>query len=122
MATKTIVQVLCDISGEEGAETVSFAWDGKLYEIDLSSKERAKAETALAKLIERARVVGKVQGMPKASKRAEAPSSSADKGYDSAEVRLWWHEQYDKGNKDLGEPKAIGKLPTPVIEAFKAAQ
>lgn len=43
MAQRVITTLVDDIDGTEAAETISFAVEGKSYEIDLSEKEREGA-------------------------------------------------------------------------------
>jgi hypothetical protein len=55
MATKTVVSVVDDIDGSENAETVSFAYGGATYEIDLATGNREALAAALAPFIAAAR-------------------------------------------------------------------
>lgn len=48
MAEIREVRLVDDLDGSDGAETVSFAVDGKTYEIDLSEGNAAKLRDALA--------------------------------------------------------------------------
>ena len=47
MAQKVEVKVVDDLDGSEPAGTVSFALDGRSYEIDLSDDNAARASRAL---------------------------------------------------------------------------
>lgn len=110
MATKTIVSVLDDIDGTEGAETVSFALDGKSYEIDLSDKNLSNLQDALEPYI-------KVARSTSSSRRStEAPQQSQRGGgrKDLAAIREW-------ANKNGHNVSDRGRVPASVIEAYDAA-
>ena len=55
MASKTITRLTDDLDGSTDERTVSFGWDGGQYEIDLSKKNIATFEKALAPYVEAAR-------------------------------------------------------------------
>src|SRR3982751_4506058 len=55
MAKRQVVTITDDIDGREGAETVTFAYAGRSYEIDLREKNRTKLEKALEPFIGAAR-------------------------------------------------------------------
>ena len=55
MAKRIITDTVDDLDGAPGAETVTFALNGVVYEIDLTSKNAKKLESALAPFIEKAR-------------------------------------------------------------------
>ena len=84
MAQKVNVIVTDDLDGSENAETVSFGFEGKTYEVDLAKKNRAKLEKALAPFIE----AGRKTSVPRRS-RAAANGS----GPDRAVVRTWARSQ-----------------------------
>ena len=79
MATKTVVSVVDDIDGTEDAETVTFAYGGSTYEIDLARKNREALNAALSPFIAAARSAGRA--------RARASASRSDD--DAAAVRAW---------------------------------
>lgn len=58
MVKRIEVEVVDDIDGKPAAETVSFALRGVEYEIDLSEKNAASLDRALAKYVKTARRVG----------------------------------------------------------------
>ena len=105
MATKTILKVYSDLSGEEikDAETTTFSLDGETYVIDLTGKERAELEKALAKFIKAARPA-----------KRDGRKGSSTPGLDPAAVRSWAREQ------KLDIPSR-GRIPAAVLEAYKAA-
>lgn len=55
MAKTVIVKLTDDIDGDDADETVSFALDGRSYEIDLSSKNAARLREAIEPFIAKAR-------------------------------------------------------------------
>ena len=55
MGKKEVVTITDDIDGRAGAETVTFAYAGRSYEIDLGEKNKAKLEKALQPFIGAAR-------------------------------------------------------------------
>lgn len=62
-----------DMDGSEGAETVSFAFKGKAYEIDLSSKNVDKLMKALQPFIDAGRASGGGTRAPRAPGGANTP-------------------------------------------------
>ena len=55
MAKKTVVTVVDDLDGSESAETVTFAYGGTTYEIDLGPANRDALNAALSPFISAAR-------------------------------------------------------------------
>ncbi|MGH3997546.1 MAG: histone-like nucleoid-structuring protein Lsr2, partial [Pseudonocardiaceae bacterium] len=63
MAKRTVVTVIDDIDGSEGAETVSFGLDGVNYEIDLAEVNAGTLREALRPYVDRGlRVSGRTRG------------------------------------------------------------
>jgi hypothetical protein len=58
MAQNVIVLLTDDIDGGEADETISFALNGKSYEIDLSNQNANKLREAFAPFVEKARKTG----------------------------------------------------------------
>lgn len=108
MAKRTIVTITDDLDGSEDAETVTFGYDGRTYEIDLSDENRAKLEQALQPFIDAARPVS-------GSSRAGNPTPQR-RGVplNLAAVRAW---AADNGH----EVNQRGRIPAAVIEAYEAA-
>ena len=79
MATKTVVSVVDDIDGSADAETVTFTYNGKTYEIDLARKNRDALASALSPFVQAARSTSR--------KSAHRPKSGGDE--DAAAVRAW---------------------------------
>lgn len=75
MASRTILE--SDISGETEAETVSFAFGGHGYEIDLTDEEKSEFEQKLSIYIDVARIVGKsASAVARSSSKSSAKSST----------------------------------------------
>lgn len=106
MAKKTFTHILDDIDGSEDAESLTFSYNNKSYEIDLSSKNKKKLEDALAPFIEAARSTG-------GARRSSGSSRGASRS-DLAAVRAW---AKDNGH-DVSER---GRVPASVIQAYDAA-
>jgi hypothetical protein len=58
MAKTVIVKLTDDIDGEDADETISFALDGRSYEIDVSAGNAARLREALKPFIDKGRSVG----------------------------------------------------------------
>ena len=85
MARKVQVVLEDDIDGGEAAETISFALDGKTYEIDLNDKNAQALRDALAPWIGSARRAGTGTNGRSSEPRARAPRRSED----TADIRRW---------------------------------
>jgi len=111
MAKKQVVTITDDIDGREGAETVSFTYSGRTYEIDLGDKNRARLEKALEPFIGAARKVGGNGS----SRRSSVRAGIAPADLDRAAVRAWAKEQGM-------EVSARGRLSKNVVEAYQATR
>lgn len=108
MAQRVHVVLEDDLDGSEAIETVSFALDGKTYEIDLNEKNAAKLRKALAPFIDAGRKFGRASG----AGRKPAPASS--NGTSPAEIRAWAKSNgYDVPDR--------GRIPAGVRQAFESA-
>jgi hypothetical protein len=110
VAQRVVVTFSDDIDGGEAAETVTFALDGKSYEIDLNPSNAKKLRKALAPYI----AAGRKQ--TNASKRGKTPTSYRHTAIapDPAAVRAW-------ARSHQMEVPARGRIPKKVYEAFHAA-
>jgi hypothetical protein len=79
MATRTLVTVLSDLSGEDEASTVRFSVQGSSYEIDLTKDEATELFRALDPYVKKAR---------KVSRRARAAGTPPTSGV-YGRVRAW---------------------------------
>lgn len=117
MAQRTVVELTDDLDGKpipEGqGETVTFALEGKEYEIDLSAKNAAKLRDALAQYIRAGRKVG--SGSTRRGRRS-SPSTipmRPDKEQTRA-IREWAQSQgYEISSR--------GRIPGNIIDAYNAA-
>ena len=106
MAQKVNIVLVDDIDGNDADETVSFALDGKEYEIDLNSANAQKLRDALAPYVGHAR---RANGRSGGRRRARTES-----GASAAEIREWAREN----GWDVPER---GRVSAEVREAYAAA-
>ena len=104
MATKVLTTLQDDIDGSDATQTVSFAVDGVEYEIDVSDRNANRLRNSLSEFIAHGRRVG--------GRRGRKPASSSD--VDTKAVRKW-------AEANGIEINARGRIPTDVVERFKAA-
>jgi nucleoid-associated protein Lsr2 len=104
MATKVLTTLQDDIDGSDATQTVRFALDGVEYEIDVSDRNANRLRNSLSEFIAHGRRVG--------GKRGRRPASSSD--VDTKAVRKW-------AEANGIEINARGRIPTDVVERFKAA-
>jgi hypothetical protein len=103
MARKTVVTLTDDLDGSEASKTVTFAVDGASYELDLSDKNAAKFEKALAPFVAAGRKVRNGQ------QRRKSPSS----GVDVPAVRAWAKANgYEVSNR--------GRVSAEIVAAYNA--
>jgi hypothetical protein len=107
MAKRTLVTISDDLDGTEGATEVSFGYGGVSYVIDLSEKNQAKLEKALAPYLQAARRA------PGASRQVRG-AGAAPAGLDLAAVRLW------AAANDIVVAER-GRVAKTVIDAYQAA-
>ena len=85
MAQRVEIQIIDDLDGGRGDETVLFSYEGKQYEIDLSSKNAKKLRDTLGRYASAGR---KVTGARRAAGRRVA-RRIVPAGPSNAEVREW---------------------------------
>ena len=83
MAQKVNIVLVDDIDGTDADETVTFALDGKEYEIDLTNKNAGKLRDALAPFVAHARRSGG------GSRGRRSRGASSSRGGHAAEIRAW---------------------------------
>ncbi len=109
MARRVITHLVSDLSGAEIAdgagETVAFSYRGSSYEIDLTSKEAAAFDKAIATYVENA---------TKTSRRRSSSRAASTNGYDAKVVRAWAR---DSG---IDVPER-GRIPLAVVEQYRTA-
>jgi hypothetical protein len=104
MATKVLTTLQDDIDGSDATQTVRFALDGVEYEIDVSDRNANRLRNSLSEFTAHGRRVG--------GRRGRQPASSSD--VDTKAVRKW-------AEANGIEINARGRIPTDVVERFKAA-
>jgi hypothetical protein len=114
MAQRTVIRLVDDLDDTEivdgTGETVSFALDGRQYEIDLTNEHANEMREALDRYVRAARKVGGRQTRT----RATGAKAAAAVDYSPQAVRAW-----AKANKIKVSPR--GRIPQSVVERFRAA-
>lgn len=109
MAQKVQVLLLDDIDGGEASETVSFAIDGKTYEIDLNEANAKKLRDALEPYLKAGRRSG-----GRSSRAARGGARASATGADTAKIRAWAKENgYEVNDR--------GRVPANIREAYEKA-
>jgi hypothetical protein len=108
MATKTVVQLVDDLTEEPADTTVQFGIDGREYELDLTDANAQELRDLFARYIPVARKVG----ARRTAKPTAAPKPFS--GFDPAAVRAW-----AAGNGITVNTR--GRIKSEVIEAYRAA-
>ncbi|ARQ69406.1 histone-like nucleoid-structuring protein Lsr2 [Streptomyces marincola] len=111
MAQKVQVLLLDDLSGGEADETVTFALDGKTYEIDLNSDNADKLRNALEPYVKAGRRAG---GGRAARGRTRAAATAGGGSQDTAKIRAWAKENGFEVNDR-------GRVPANIREAYEKA-
>ena len=118
MAQQVNVKFVDDLDGSDAAGTVSFAIDGRAYEIDLSEDNAARLRDSLASFVAAARKSGgsaaaagrRTQKMTASSGRRAQPLDREQ----TAAIRAWarqnGHQVSDRG-----------RISKTVVDAFQAA-
>ncbi|GAA3901936.1 histone-like nucleoid-structuring protein Lsr2 [Streptomyces sp. NPDC003631] len=88
MAQKVQVLLVDDLDGGEADETVTFAVDGKTYEIDLTTSNADKLRGLLDPYVKG----GRRTGGRASGGRGKARAAAADGGQDTAQIRAWAKE------------------------------
>ncbi|NJQ03664.1 histone-like nucleoid-structuring protein Lsr2 [Streptomyces zingiberis] len=111
MAQKVQVLLVDDLDGGEADETVTFALDGKTYEIDLTTANADK----LRDLLEPYTKKGRRTGGRASGGRGKARSAASGGGsQDTAKIRAWAKENgYEVNDR--------GRVPATVREAYEKA-
>ncbi|MEU3193799.1 MULTISPECIES: histone-like nucleoid-structuring protein Lsr2 [Streptomyces] len=110
MAQKVQVLLVDDLEGGEADETVTFALDGKSYEIDLTTANADKLRSALEPYLKGGRRTGGRSSRGKGGRSGSGSSSSQD----TAKIRAWAKEQgYEVNDR--------GRVPASIREAYEKA-
>lgn len=109
MAQKVQVLLVDDLDGGEADETVTFALDGKTYEIDLTTANADKLRGLLDPYTKSGRRTGGRAAGGRGKGRAVATG-----GQDTAQIRKWAKEQgYSVNDR--------GRVPADIREAYEKA-
>jgi Lsr2 len=114
MARKVEVSLIDDIDGSSADETVSFALDGRTYEIDLTAKRAEKLRADLDRYIQAAQRVGRTRVAASSSARARSGLATATNRAQNQAIREWAR----KKKIHLAER---GRIPQSVVEQYEAA-
>ena len=118
MAQQVNVKFVDDLDGSDAAGTVSFAIDGRAYEIDLSEDNAARLRNSLASFVAAARKSGSGGAGPTAGRRA--PKMTANSGTQpldreqTAAIRAW-------ARQNGHQVSERGRISKTVVDAFQAA-
>ncbi|MCC3770995.1 Lsr2 family protein [Streptomyces sp. UNOC14_S4] len=110
MAQKVQVLLVDDLDGGEADETVTFALDGKSYEIDLTTANADKLREALADYVRSARRTGGRSAAARGKVRVAATGGSQD----TAKIRAW-------AKKNGYNVNDRGRVPADIREAYEKA-
>jgi hypothetical protein len=123
MAKETIIKFTDDIDGSEATETISFAFKGTQYEIDLGERNVAAFEKAVSKFVTNAREAGaaaKADDATPARTRARRngatrrPRKSTTSARPAGSVREWAQANgFAVGTR--------GRIPAAAREAYEAS-
>lgn len=108
MAQKVQVLLLDDLDGGEADETVTFALDGKTYEIDLTTDNADKLRGLLEPYVKSGRRTG-----GRAGGRGKSRASSGG-SQDTAAIRAW-------AKANGYEVNDRGRVPASIREAYEKA-
>jgi hypothetical protein len=109
MAKRTTVVIHDDLDQSEGARTVKFGLDGKVYEIDLSPKHEEELRNALKKFLDAA---SSVSG-PAAATRRKYGTGPVRR--DTKHIREWLRTEEGVEISDRG------RIPIDLMNRYNAA-
>lgn len=109
MAQKVQVLLVDDLDGGEADETVTFALDGKTYEIDLTTANADKLRGLLEAYVKGGRRTG---GRSSGGRGKARPATGGSQ--DTAQIRAWAKENgYEVNDR--------GRVPASIREAYEKA-
>lgn len=113
MAQKTVL--IDDIDGSVGAETITFAVDGVVYEIDLNAENAAELRQSFTDWTDHARVTSRPRGTARANTtRNNARSDRAANAEENQRIREW-------ANANGYQVSDRGRFSIEVLAAYRAA-
>jgi hypothetical protein len=110
VAQKVQVLLVDDLDGGEADETVTFALDGKSYEIDLTTANADKLRGALEDFVK----AGRRTGGRGSGGRGKTRAAASGGGQDTAAIRAWAKENGFEVNDR-------GRVPASIREAYEKA-
>lgn len=111
MAQKVTVVLVDDLDGSEASETVTFALDGKSYEIDLTEAHAKQFRDDMSRWVASAR---KASGTSGGAQKGPRSARGTGRQSEAAKMRAWALEQ------GLEVPSR-GRVPNAVQDAYAAA-
>ncbi|HYP44670.1 MAG TPA: Lsr2 family protein [Propionibacteriaceae bacterium] len=105
---KLITQLVDDLDGTEAEETVSFALDGRSYEIDLSHDNATMFRKAMDEYVTHARQAGNARSRKPLHAVAHRDPSQ------TRAIREW-------AQRNNHPVSSRGRIPAPVVTAYEAA-
>jgi|SRR5690242_15715877 len=116
MAQKVDVKFIDDLDGSRASGTVSFALDGKAYEIDLSDDNATRLRDSLASFVAAARRSGAAPQRPRATRGGGADGDGTRAGREeTAAIRNW-------ARANGHEVSERGRIPKAVVQAYQSAR
>jgi Lsr2 len=112
VARREVVELLDDIDGTKAEETLKFALDGMLYEIDLNAKHADKLRSALTQYIAKARKLGRGGVVATGRGRGTGTPARSDREQNQA-IRDWAKAK----GLDVSDR---GRIPANVVEQYQA--
>ncbi|OIJ65861.1 histone-like nucleoid-structuring protein Lsr2 [Streptomyces mangrovisoli] len=112
MAQKVQVLLVDDLDGGEADETVTFALDGKTYEIDLTTSNADKLRGLLDPYVKGGRRTG--AGRSSGGRGKARPASGVSGNQLTAQIRAWAKENGHEVNDR-------GRVPAKIREAYEKA-
>ncbi|MCX4664623.1 Lsr2 family protein [Streptomyces sp. SID4919] len=110
MAQKVQVLLVDDLDGGEADETVTFALDGKTYEIDLTTANADKLRGLLEAYVKG----GRRTGGRSAGGRGKSRAAVGGSGQETAQIRAWAKENgYEVNDR--------GRVPANIRQAYDDA-
>jgi hypothetical protein len=114
MAQRIVTELTDDTDGKPADETVTFALDGREYEIDLTSKNAAALRKAFDVYVKNGRrIAGGRRG--RTSGRPSSSSSRSKSDVDTKAIREW-------AGKNGYQLSSRGRIPSNVVDAYQSAQ
>jgi hypothetical protein len=109
--TVTIVEMTDDLDGGKADRTLTFGWDGAMYEIDLSKRNANAFEKAMRPYVDAGRRVRSTGRRP----ARRAPASKSGTSPDLAAIREWARANgYQVSDR--------GRISAAVLDAYNVAR